>query len=107
MEKNRTTIYLDCQVKKINKELCSADKISLSQRIEQLLSRYAMAHVGGNPQTLLGKFAGPITKTCFHCQRKFEKPLKKVLYVSGLKALTCDDCLKETSISLCVKKVLG
>jgi hypothetical protein len=107
------TFYIDETFKPIYqefKEICAREGESASEKIREYIMRYVSVHSGGNPQLLLEKFIGEIKQgECFFCKGHFPN-LKKVEYVSGLVAPTCEDCLNRNKAKgsfSTVKKVLG
>ena len=77
-----------------------------NQTVELFL---VVVHSEGNPQLRLDKFADIPERECFWCHGRF-KTLKKVEYISGLVAPTCDACLQANLANgpySTVKRVLG
>jgi len=93
------------------KQICEREGSSASEKVREFVERYVIVHAHGNPQIRIDKFIELTRslKTCFFCQGTFPV-LKKVEYVSGLIAPTCESCLQRNvgkgSLST-VKKVLG
>ncbi len=89
-------------------EILRREGRSVSEWFRDNAERYVLIHAEGNPQLRLDKFAVDLNakKTCFFCQGHF-KILKKVEFISGLVAPTCDVCLEQKKASRTVKRILG
>jgi hypothetical protein len=92
------------------KLICFREGESASGKIREFIERYVMVHSEGNPQMLIEKFMKDIPQQeCFFCRGHFPD-LRKVEYVSGLVAPTCQSCLEQNKAKgsfSTVKKVLG
>ena len=104
--KKRTTIYIEPNLLKKFKEICTREQESMSQNIESYMARIVTVHDKGNPQLRLERFIGKVNQTCYRCKGHFSN-LVKVKYVSGLVADTCPECLEYARERKLVKKVLG
>lgn len=91
-------------------EICAREGESASLKIREFVERYVCVHAGGNPQQLIEKYFGYISpKECFFCRGHFPT-LKKVEYISGLVAPTCQECLDKNKAKgkfSTVKRVVG
>jgi hypothetical protein len=107
--KKRTTIYIDEPIINEFQKICQREGKKISTKLEDLMLRYNVAHGEGNPQLRLERFTGELQgKTCFLCQGRFPT-LKKVEFISGLKAQVCNNCFEAKSKPpyRTVKRVLG
>jgi hypothetical protein len=89
-------------------DVLSREGRSISDWFFEQAERYVLVHSEGNPQLVLTKFTQDIEakKTCFFCRGHFPT-LKKVEFISGLIAPTCESCLAQKVAARTVKRVLG
>lgn len=106
VEKVRTTVYWDKNLKKAFKKVCDREGTSMSQRSEQFAARYVLVHMKGNPQLPLMNFIGNVTFQCYGCDGHFNQ-LKKCKFYSGLIAPFCETCLERPEFKNTLVKVLG
>jgi hypothetical protein len=112
--KDKLTLYVPANVKTqlipLAKTIFKREESSLSKWFVEALTRYIEVHKEGNPQLRIVQFTGlPSEKECFFCKGHFPL-LKKVEYVSGLVAYSCEPCLQANRAkgsSSTVKRVLG
>ena len=103
--KTRTTIYIEANIKKAFKKCCDREDISMSQKVENYMGRFASAHGEGNPVIPLTHFIKDLMHTCFTCEKRF-KVLYKTKFASGITQNVCQKCLKFHKEQHTVKKVL-
>lgn len=103
--KTRTTLYIDPNVWKEFKKICFREEESMSNKVEKFCARYIAIHQKGNPQLRLEPFIGKISQVCYRCEGRFPH-LIPVVFISGLKAHVCKECLEEYRERTLIKKVL-
>ena len=97
--KNRSnvgTFYLSDPYKDTWQEfrvICIREGTTASKKIVEFMVQYVMEHKKGNPQLLLEKFSGKAKQKCYRCDKAYPV-LRKVEFVSGLKAELCAECLE-------------
>ena len=87
------------------KEICARNGLKLNEEVyERAVKPFLRDHnwPPGNSQTLLERFGLELSLICFRCHKKF-KHLRRVEYISGKIAYSCEECLRKDRLRRVVK----
>ena len=104
LSKKRVCLYIEQNLWREFKKICSREGEKMSPKIEGFIARYIAVHMKGNPQLRLEPFIGESKAKCFKCGGIFPA-LIKVRFLSDLKARVCRICLKEYQKRDLIKKI--
>lgn len=106
LSKKRVCLYIEQNLWREFKKICSREGVKMSPKIEGFVAREVAVHMKGNPQLRLEPFIGESKAKCFKCRGLFPD-LIRVEFISGLRAGVCSTDFKDYKKRGLIKRVLS
>jgi len=104
LSKKRICLYIEQNLWREFKKICSREDMKMSRKITGFVARYVAVHMKGNPQLMLDPFIRETKGKCYKCRGLFPV-LIPVKFLSNLKRKVCKTCLEEYQKRDLIKKI--